>query len=125
MICFPLDNTGYTAVGLGAWCGTRTRGVFADDGHYDVTENGDMTVTVSPGIAWLKADTYWGVCASETNPQILSIDTADGSLARIDAICIRLDKNQNVGGIVVKKGAYSPQPPIISPPVRNLDYDEI
>lgn len=125
MICFPLDNTEYEANALGAWCGTRTRGVFAADGHYATTANGDMTVTVSPGLAWLKADTYWGVAAFEINSQILPIGTADGSLSRVDAVCIRLDKNQNHGEIIIKRGAYTPQPPAIAPPVRTLDFDEI
>lgn len=125
MICFPLDNTEYMADALGAWCGTRTRGVFAADGHYSVSANGDMTITVSPGLAWLKADTHWGVNAYETNPQVLTISTPDGSLSRIDAVCVRLDKNRNVGELIVKKGAYSPQPPGIAAPTRNLDYDEI
>lgn len=125
MICFPLDNTEYEASALGAWCGTRTRGVFAADGHYAVTANDDMTVTVSPGLAWLKAGQFWGVNAFENNSIVLTVDTADGSLSRIDAVCVRLDKNQNCAEIVIKKGAYSPQPPVITPPVRNLGYDEI
>lgn len=125
MICFPLDNTEYMADALGAWFATRTRGVFAGDGHYSVIANGDMTVTVSPGLAWLKANTYWGITAFEINPQALTISTADGALARIDTICVRLNKNGNAGELVVKKGAYTPQPPTIAPPVRNLDYDEI
>ena len=125
MICFPLDNTEYEAMALGAWCATRTRGVFSADGHYAVTANDDMTVTVSPGIAWLKANDYWGVSAFESNSIVLTVDTADGALSRIDAVCVRLDKNQNKGEIVIKKGSYSPQPPVITPPVRNLDYDEI
>ncbi len=125
MICFPLDNTGYEADALGAWCGTRTRGVFAADGHYSVTANGDMTITVSAGLAWLKAGNYWGVNAYEASPQLLTIATADGALSRIDAVCVRLDKNRNMGEIVVKQGAYNPQPPVIAAPVRNMDYDEI
>lgn len=125
MICFPLNNTEYEADALGAWCGTRTRGVFAADGHFAVTANGDMTVTVSPGLAWLKADTYWGVNAFENNAQTLALDIADGSLPRIDAVCVRLDKNQNFAEIVIKRGSYTPQPAVITPPVRNLDYDEI
>ena len=125
MICFPLDNTEYGANALGAWCATRTRGVFAADGHYTVTSNDDMTVTVSPGLAWLKAGQFWGVNAFENDSQLLTIDTADGSLSRIDAVCVRLDKNQNRAEIVIKKGSYSPQTPTIAPPARDLDYDEI
>lgn len=125
MICYPLDNTEYEANALGAWCGTRTRGVFAAEGHYAVTANANMTVTVSSGLAWLKADQFWGVAALEPNAQVLAIGTADGSLSRIDTVCVRLDKNQNRGELIIKKGAYSPQPPVIVPPVRNLDFDEI
>ena len=125
MLCFPLDNTEYEANALGAWCGTSTRGVFAADGHYNVTANDDMTVTVSPGLAWLKAGEHWGINAFENNPRVLTVDTADGSLSRIDAVCVRLDKNQNMGEVIIKKGKYSPQPPAITPPARNLDYDEI
>lgn len=125
MICYPLDNTEYEAKALGAWCGTRTRGVFAAEGHYAVTANANMTVTVSSGLAWLKADQFWGVAAFEPNAQVLTIGTADGSLSRIDTICVRLDKNQNRGELIIKQGAYSPQPPVIVPPVRNLDFDEI
>ncbi len=125
MICYPLDNTEYEAKALGAWCGTRTRGVFAAEGHYAVTANANMTVTVSSGLAWLKADQFWGVAALEPNAQVLAIGTADGSLSRIDTICVRLDKNQNRGELIIKQGAYSPQPPVIVPPVRNLDFDEI
>jgi len=125
MICFPLDNEEYEADALGAWCGTRTRGVFAAADHFAVKANGNMTITVSPGLAWLKADTYWGVAAFERDAQVRTIDTADGTLTRIDAVCVRLDKNRNIGELVVKKGAYSPQPPTIAAPARNLDYDEI
>ncbi len=125
MICFPLDNVEYEASALGAWCGTRTRGVFSADGHYSVRANGGMSVLVSPGLAWLKADIYWGVNAYEVDPKVLQVDRADGSLSRIDVVCIRLDKNQNMGELFIKKGSYTPQPPTIAPPIRNLDYDEI
>ena len=125
MYGFPLDNTGYLAQALGAWFGTRTRGVFAEDGHFNATPNGDMSITLGGGLGWLKMDTYWGVVLLEPNPQVLDFDTADGSLSRIDAVCLRINKNLNEPEIVVKKGAYSPQPPAVSPPARNLDYDEI
>ncbi len=128
MICFPLDNTDYMADALGAWFGTRTRGVFAADTHYAVTANGDMTVTLAPGIGWLKAEAFWGVCLHEINPTILAIATADGALTRYAAICLQLDKNANVAGVVVKYGPYGTNPALSSlpAPVQNsLDYDEI
>jgi len=123
LICFPLDNTEYDASALGAWFGAKSRGIASAD-HYITTTNGDMSVTVSPGLAWLKAGNYWGVVALETDARRLTIDVADGSLPRIDAVCVRLDKNQNRAEILVKKGRVATQPSI-TPPVRNLDYDEI
>ena len=52
MICFPLDNTEYEAKDMGAYLGTRTRGVFSAEGNFAVTpaENG-LAVKVSPGLA--------------------------------------------------------------------------
>ena len=125
ILCFPLDNTEYEANAMGAWCGTRTRGVFAADGHFAVTANGDMSVTVGAGLAWLKAAEYWGVNFYMDESQPLTVDAADGTFPRIDAVCLRLNKGTNMGEIIIKKGAYSPQPPAITPPARNLDYDEI
>ena len=125
MICFPLNNTDYEADALGAWFATRTRGVFSADDHFAVSTNNDMTVTVSGGLAWLLMSDYWGTVVLETDPKTLTIDTADGALARVDAICIQLDKNANLAKVTVKKGAYSPQPPVVTAPARNQDYDEI
>lgn len=125
MICFPLNNTDYEADALGAWFATRTRGVFSADDHFAVSTNNDMTVTVSGGLAWLLMSDYWGAVVLETDPKTLTIDTADGALARVDAICIQLDKNANLAKVTVKKGAYSPQPPVVTAPARNQDYDEI
>ena len=123
MICFPLDNTEYSADALGAWFGSKSRGITSAD-HCTTTTNGDMSVTVSPGLAWLRAGDYWGVVALDAEAQKLTISTADGSLPRIDAVCIRLNKNQNRAEMIVKKGRAASQPSV-APPVRDLNYDEI
>jgi len=127
MICFPLDNVEYEAEALGAWKGTRTRGVFAADTHYAVTANGNMSVNLAPGLAWLKAEAYWGVCVFEKNATTMQIDTADGSLTRWAAICLRLDKNLNDGYPIVKYGQFGTNPALSTLPLpeQNIDYDEI
>lgn len=124
MICFPLDNEEYTASALGAWFATRTRGIFSSDSHFYVTTNGDLTINISPGLAWLKMDNYWGTVVLERDTQVLTSDIADGELSRWDVVCIRLDKNQNRAEIVLKKGEYGIAP-AYPEPVRDLDYDEI
>jgi len=125
MICFPLDNTEYDASALGAWFGTRTRGITAADGHFITTANGNMTVTVSAGLAWLRAATHWGVCAMEVDPTTLSIDTSHGSLVRIDIVCLRLNRITNQAELIIKKGADFASNPTFAAPVRDLDFDEI
>lgn len=124
MICFPLNNVEYQASALGAWCGTRTRGVFSGNDHYKTTANGNMTVTVSPGIAWLKAAEYWGVCVYESEPQVLNVNTAHTSLPRISTVCLRLDKNLNVAEFIIKDGTNNVNP-VIPSMNRDLNYDEL
>ena len=125
MICFPLDNTPYEAKDMGSYLATRTRGVFSSDGNLAVTpgESG-LSVSVSPGLAWLKWSDFWGVAALQAQVLTLDLDTADGALKRIDAIVCRLDKVNNRAEIVVKKGAPS-SAPIVVPPVRDANYDEL
>lgn len=125
MICFPLDNTPYEAKDMGTYLATRTRGVFSSDGNLAVTpgESG-LSVSVSPGLAWLKWSDFWGVAALQEQALTLTLDTADGALKRIDAIVCRLDKVNNRAEIVVKKGAPS-SAPIVVPPVRDANYDEL
>lgn len=125
MICFPLDNTPYEAKDMGTYLATRTRGVFSSDGNLAVTpgESG-LSVSVSPGLAWLKWSDYWGTAALQEQALTLDLDTADGALKRIDAIVCRLDKVNNRAEIVVKKGAPS-SAPIVVPPARDANYDEL
>lgn len=124
MAAFPLDNTEYTAKALGAWCGTRTRGVFSGDTHFTVATNGDLSVTLSSGIVWLKMAEFWGVSYLLEEGYVLTSEVADGSLTRWDAVCLQLDKNQNKVEPVLKKGGYGSNPPYPNL-VRDLNYDEI
>lgn len=125
MICFPLDNMPYEAKDMGTYLATRTRGVFSSDGNLAVTpgESG-LSVSVSPGLAWLKWSDFWGVAALQAQALTLDLDTADGALKRIDAIVCRLDKVNNLAEIVVKKGSFSSSP-VPLPPVRDTNYDEL
>ena len=125
MICFPLDNTPCEAKDMGTYLATRTRGVFSSDGNLAVTpgESG-LSVSVSPGLAWLKWSDYWGTAALQEQALTLDLDTADGTLKRIDAIVCRLDKVNNLAEIVVKKGPFSSSP-VLLPPVRDTNYDEL
>lgn len=125
MICFPLDNTEYEAKDMGAYLGTRTRGVFSAEENLAVSAGtGGLTVTVAPGLAWLKRDEYWGTAALNEAAFSLTLDAADGVLKRMDAIVCRLDKVGNKAELVVKKGSFAEEPTVAAP-VRDESYDEL
>lgn len=121
---FPFDNVEYDATALGAWLSTRTRGVFSADDHYTVTPAEGMQVSVSPGIAWLKMNEQWGMVAPNPATITLDVDAGDTILNRIDVVCLRIDKNQSVQEVVIKKGSLAASP-VYPALVRDLNYDEV
>ena len=124
IVAFPLDNTEYTASAMGAFLATRTRGVYSADDSLAVTANGNMTVTVGPGLAWLKAADYWGLAVCSEAAAILTVPTASSSAKRMDAVCLRLDKTGNKAELIVKPGTPAAVP-VLPPLQRNDSYDEI
>ena len=124
MICFPLDNQTYTARAMGAYLGTRTRGVYSAENNLKVTANGDFSLTVSPGLCWFSAGTFWGACGLMDTSTLLKVAPADGELSRVDTVCAQLDKNRNLADVVVRQGAYSLNPTAPSPR-RDTEYDEL
>ena len=124
IVAFPLDNTEYTASAMGAFLATRTRGVYSADDSLAVTANGNMTVTVGPGLAWLKAADYWGLAVCSEAAATLMVPTASSSAKRMDAVCLRLDKTGNKAELIVKPGTPAAMP-VLPPLQRNNSYDEI
>ena len=124
IVAFPLDNTEYTASAMGAFLATRTRGVYSADDSLAVTANGNMTVTVGPGLAWLKAADYWGLAVCSEAAATLTVPTASSSAKRMDAVCLRLDKTGNKAELIVKPGTPAAMP-VLPPLLRNDSFDEI
>lgn len=125
MICFPLDDIEYEAKEMGAYLATRTRGVFSAEDNLRVSPGqSGLTVTVAPGLAWLKWSDWWGVAALQDTALTFTLDKADGTLSRMDAIVARLDKTGNRAEIAVKKGSFS-SAPTVADPVRDDSADEI
>ncbi len=124
---YPLDNTEYEAFGLGLWLATRERGVYSSDTGLQITTNGDMSVTVSPGLAWLKMSEFWGVSVLIQEGQTRIAEQADGSLERFDIACLRLNKTLNTPELVIKTGDYVANPGVdtLPLPTRDLNFDEL
>ena len=82
MKCFPLDATKYEADALGAWFVTRERGVLSADDNFAVIASGSaMSVTLRPGVAWLKRAQHWGTVVWMEEPVTFNLDPADGTLS--------------------------------------------
>lgn len=93
-----------------------TNGVFNNE--LKVTANNDMTITIAPGDANIEGYRY-----TNTEDLIKTIDNADGTLARIDNVVLRLDLTNRLISILVVKGSFaaSPEAPAL---VRNTTtYD--
>jgi len=87
--------------------------------NLQVIANGDMTITLSPGKAWINGYFYMN-----TNDLILIIDPADGVLSRVDRIALRFDVEKRNIEAIVKKGDFNanPEPPLIQ---RDSDIYEL
>lgn len=73
--------------------------------NLQVVSNGDMTVTVKAGKAWID-----GYILINDDDYILKIDVADGVLSRIDRVVLRYDVADREIRIEVKKGTFASSP---------------
>ena len=124
MTAWPLDNTEYTSEAIGAWSGTRTRGVFSAEDCFMVTAAGGFGIRVSPGLAWIKVAEYWGAAVLEQNETAFTIKVGSGLLPRYVAVVLQYDKTVNEVRLALRYGEYGSPAQKLSP-VRDKYYDEI
>ncbi len=110
MLTFTLNNVQYEANALGAWLGMRNRGVFSTGNNLSVTASGELKVSVSPGIAWLKKGKDDGVICVLENAQTITLPAADAQNPRIDVVCIQLNKSTNTTTTIIKAGSAAVNP---------------
>ncbi len=124
MMVWPLDHSDYTAEAIGAFAGSRTRGVFSMEDCFKVTSMGGNTVKMSGGLAWLKKEKYWGVAVLEKEETQWHVDVGSGVLSRYIAVVLQLDKTGNKPKKELRYGEYADKPkkPV---PRRDSYYDEI
>lgn len=75
-----------------------------------VTSNGDMTITLSPGFAWINGYMY-----HNTDNLTLTVEHADSILKRIDRVVVKCDFINREIKTYVKKGIFAtnPAPPTL------------
>jgi hypothetical protein len=97
-----------------------TNGVFPNPStNLQVMSNGDMTVTIKAGKAWVNGYVY-----INDSDLIMSISVADGTLKRIDRLVVQYSTINREIKIKVKKGTFasSPVAPILQ---RDADIYEL
>lgn len=70
-----------------------------------VTANGDMTINLSPGFAWINGYMY-----HNTDNLTLTVEHADSALKRIDRVVLRCDFINREIRAYVKKGIFASNP---------------
>ena len=70
-----------------------------------VTSNGDMTINISPGFAWINGYMY-----HNTDNLTLTVEHADSALKRIDRVVLKCDFINREIKAYVKKGSFASNP---------------
>ena len=117
IITYPEDGIRYDADDASGYLATRLSGVYSAEEDFAVTPNGDLTVTVSAGQAWVRPQRFRGRSIIMEQPETLTLTAADAVRTRIDRIVLRYDAAAKKTSLQVLEGtpdSSSPTAPEIS-----------
>ena len=91
IITYPENGITYDADDASGYLSTRLSGVYSADEDFAVTANGDLTVTVSAGQAWVRPARFRGRSIIMEQPETVTLTAADTVRSRIDRLVLRYD----------------------------------
>ena len=91
IITYPENGITYDADDASGFLSTRLSGVYSADEDFAVTANGDLTVTVSAGQAWVRPARFRGRSIIMEQPETVTLTAADAVRSRIDRLVLRYD----------------------------------
>ena len=91
IITYPENGITYDADDASGYLSTRLSGVYSADEDFAVTANGDLTVTVSAGQAWVRPTRFRGRSIILEQPETVTLTAADAVRSRIDRLVLRYD----------------------------------
>lgn len=110
IVTYPLNNIDYTAADAEIYNSTRTSGVYANTDNLDLTITAARTVSISPGMAWIKNDDFAGKAIAVKDAVTLTFDAPYNKLNRIDRVVLRFSALNNETTLLIKKGVGDSSP---------------
>ena len=117
IITYPENGITYDADDAAGYLSTRLSGVYSADEDFAVTANGDLTVTVSAGQAWVRPARFRGRSIIMEQPETVTLTAADTVRTRIDRLVLRYDAAAKKTSLTVLTGtpdSASPTAPEIT-----------
>ena len=117
IITYPENGITYDADDASGYLSTRLSGVYSADEDFAVTANGDLTVTVSAGQAWVRPARFRGRSIILEQPETMTLSAADPTRTRLDRIVLRYDAAARKTSLTVLTGtpdSASPTAPEIT-----------
>ena len=114
---YPENGITYDADDASGYLSTRLSGVYSADEDFAVTANGDLTVTVSAGQAWVRPARFRGRSIILEQPETVTLTAADTVRSRIDRLVLRYDAAAKKTSLTVLTGtpdSASPTAPEIT-----------
>ena len=124
IITYPEDGIRYDAEDASGYFATRLSGVYSADEDFAVTANGDLTVTVSAGQAWVRPARFRGRSIILEQPETVTLTAADTVRSRIDRLVLRYDAAAKKTSLTVLTGTPDSASPTAPEIIRTaLVYD--
>ena len=117
IITYPENGIQYYADDASGYLATRLSGVYSADEDFAVTANGDLTVSVSAGQAWVHPARFRGRSIIMEQPETVTLTAADAVRSRIDRLVLRYDAAARKTSLTVLTGtpdSASPTAPEIT-----------
>lgn len=124
IITYPENGITYDADDASGYLSTRLSGVYSADEDFSVTANGDLTVTVSAGQAWVRPARFRGRSIILEQPETVTLTAADTVRSRIDRLVLRYDAAAQKTSLTVLTGTPDSASPTAPEIIRTaLVYD--
>ena len=91
IITYPENGIRYDADDASGYLATRLSGVYSAEEDFAVTAQGDLSVQVSAGQAWVRPARFKGRSIIMEQPTTVALTAADPVRSRIDRIVLRYD----------------------------------